>query len=79
MAAFTIELQVGVPTLVTQTTSYALPPVILHLTSSQSVDVSADGSSWSALTNSSTIGAFTSGAFVRCTTSTTCTIIAKKY
>lgn len=77
--ALTLELQVGVPTLVTQTTAYALPPVIVHVTSSASVDVSADGSSWSNLTNSSTIGAFTSGAFIRSTTSTTCTIICKKF
>lgn len=75
----TEELQVGFPKLVTQTTSYALPPCLVHLTSTVAVDVSVDGTTFNALTNSSTIGAFTSAVFVRCTTSTTCTIVVKKF
>lgn len=76
--ALTYSLQVGVPTLVTQTTTYALPPSLVYLTANASVDVSVDGSTWNALTNGSTIGAYTSATFVRCTTSTTCQIIVKK-
>ena len=73
------ELQVGVPTLVAQTTSYALPPCIVHLTATTTVEVSADNSTFAALTLSGTVGAFTSAGWVRCTTGTTCTIVVKKF
>ncbi len=73
------ELQVGVPTLVTQTTSYALPPVIVHLTATAAVEISADNSTFTALTGGNTVGAFTSAGWVRCTGSTTCTVVVKKF
>src|SRR6267142_2318385 len=66
--AFTAEIQVGQPTAVVQNTIYALPPCIVHLTSTTTVEIGNDVSStttWVVLTGSNTVGAFTSAAFAR--------------
>ncbi len=80
--AFTAEIQVGQPLTVVQNTIYALPPCIVHLTSTTTVEIGNDVSSttaWVVLTGSNTVGAFTSAAFVRCTNSTTTIVVVKKF
>ncbi len=78
--AFIEEIQVGVPTVLVTSTIYALPASLVHVTASSTVEVSVSTSTTSfvVLTNSGTIGAFTSAAFVRGTLTTT-TICCKKF
>lgn len=72
----TFTIQAGVPVVVTQTTTFALPPQAVWLHAGAAVEVSLDGTNWAVLANS-TVGAQTSAPFVRCTTGTT-TISVKR-
>ena len=72
----TQQLLAGVPFIVTQTTTFALPSQSVWLQSGAAVETSLDGTNWATLANSTT-GAQTSAAFVRCTTGTT-TILVKR-
>lgn len=80
--AFTEEIQVGfLTTLANSNTAYALPPCIVHITSSAAIEVglSTGTTGWNTLTNANTIGAFCSAAFVRSTTGTTTVVMVKKF
>jgi hypothetical protein len=63
------EIQVGVPTTIAQTTSYALPVRLCSILATVAVQFSADGTTWTADVTASTTGVSCAGAaFVRCTT-----------
>jgi len=67
----------GVPTVVAQTTAYALPPVLCFIQSTVALEVSVDGTTYAVLAGSTT-GTNTAATFARCTTSTA-TVIVKRY
>lgn len=62
-----------------QSTSYALPPCVTYIQSSQTIDVSLDNSTWVALSGTTTGSIVTAAQFVRCTSSTTCVVSVKKF
>ena len=66
----------GVVTSLVQNQIYALAPQICHITSTSSVEISADGVTFTALVNAETTGARSSGVFIR-TLNPTCQLIAK--
>jgi hypothetical protein len=70
------QLMLGMPWIMTQNIEYCLPARLCYVTSALAVEVSANGVSWSALTNANTVGAYTSAARIRCTTGST-TILCK--
>jgi hypothetical protein len=61
-------ISIGPPTAMLQNVTYALPARLVHITSSVAIDVSSNGTAWSALTGANTTGVLTSGSFIRCTT-----------
>ena len=61
-------LPVGPPTTLVQNTVYALPARLVFVTSTAAVEISVNNSTWGALTGANTVGAYTSAAYVRCTT-----------
>jgi hypothetical protein len=63
----TTLLTTGVSNSIAQTTSYALPAIVVHLQSTVAVELSPDGSTW-ALVTASTTGVQTAAVAVRCTT-----------
>jgi hypothetical protein len=71
-------VQAGVPLLLAQTTSYALPPHVVHLQSTDAVELGVTTNAMT-LTATSTTGLQTAACFVRCTTSTTCVVIVKRF
>ncbi len=71
-------LLIGVPLVVAQTTIYALPSRVVHLQSTDAVELGVTTTSM-ALVAASTTGVVTAARFVACTTSTTCTVIVKAY
>lgn len=75
--AYTQSLMSGVPTVIAQTTAYALPPRGCFIQSTVALEVSVDGTTYVTLA-ASTTGAQTGATFVRCTTAPT-TVIVKKF
>lgn len=73
----TQSLMFGVPTVIAQTTAYALPPTGCFIMSTVALEVSADGTTYVTLA-ASTTGAQTGATFVRCTTAPT-TVIVRKF
>ncbi len=68
----------GVPTVVPQTTAFALPARAHRLQSTVALETSVDGTTFT-LVAATTTGIDSQASFARCTTSTTCTVIAKPY
>ena len=68
----------GPPITILQNVVYALPASAGRLHSLAAVEISPDGVTWDALTNSETVGADVASGFVRCTTGNT-TLVFKKY
>ena len=66
--AVTQSIPIGMPVVMTQNVVYALPATQVMVQASAAVDVSSDGTTWSALTGANTVGANTAAAFIRCTT-----------
>lgn len=66
----------GVPTTVTQTNSYALPPHANAILATVACELSADGTTF-ALTAGTTTGVVSAASFIRCTTSTTCAVVIR--
>lgn len=75
--AVTQSLMSGVPTIIAQTTAYALPSRGCFIQSTVALEVSVDGTAYTTLA-SSTTGTQTGATFVRCTTAPA-TVIVKKY
>ena len=73
----TPSLMFGVPTVIAQTTAYALPPTVCFIQSTTALEVSVDGTTYVTLT-ASTTGTTTGATFVRCTTAPT-TVIVRKF
>lgn len=63
----TPSLFIGPAQTITQNIANALPARQVRIVSTVALEVSVDGSSWSALANSTT-GTDVTGVFVRCTT-----------
>lgn len=63
----TQAISAGVPTTITQNVAYALPSPSCWMQSSAVVETSLDGSTWAAV-SASTTGVQTAAVFVRCTT-----------
>lgn len=74
MAAYIKSLMPGVPELMVQTNSYALPPSTNQLLTTVACELSPDNTTF-VLTAGTTTGISTAAAFMRCTTSTTCVAI----
>jgi len=67
--AVTVQVEIGVPITIAQTTAYALPTRLCSILATTAVQFSADGSTWTADVTASTTGVSCAGAaFVRCTT-----------
>jgi hypothetical protein len=62
------SLTLGIPVTIAQNVVYGLPGRLVHVTSTVAIDVSADNTTFVPLTGANTVGVFTSGGFVRCTT-----------
>ena len=58
----TFEVPLGVPTVLTQNVVYALPARLSFITSNAAIDISVNNSTWTALTNANTTGAYSSAA-----------------
>mgnify|MGYP001615228141 CR=1 FL=1 len=72
------QLSAGVVTVVAQTTTYILPPVVVFLQSTVAMELSPDGTTFTLIT-ATTTGVTTGCVAARCTTSTTCAVIVKRY
>lgn len=74
------ELNPGQPVTVAQTTAYALPPVVVSISSDTAVEVgmTSGTTGWTALTGANTVGAQTSMLYVRCTASTNAVVVVKR-
>ncbi len=73
------SLMPGVPTAISQTTSYALPSRGVFIMATVACELSADGTTFVTQAATTTGVGVTGAAFVRCTTSTTCVVIVKLY
>jgi hypothetical protein len=75
------ELNPGQITTIAQSTSYALPPVVVSICSTAAVEVAVVDTTgttgWSVLTGANTVGAQTSAAFVRCSGSATVIVVKR--
>jgi Concanavalin A-like lectin/glucanases superfamily len=72
-----LSISTGVATDLVQNRSYGLPPRLAHVTSTTTVEVSMDGTTFTPLVGAETVGARTGAAFIR-STNATCSIIAKE-
>lgn len=61
----TQSLALGMPWTLIQGVAYALPSRVCLVQSSAALEVSADGTTWSALTGANTVGAQSGAAFIR--------------
>jgi hypothetical protein len=64
----TTLISIGYPQTLVQSVVYALPSKLHYIHSTLAVEISPDGTTWDALTNADTVGAYSSGSFIRCTT-----------
>lgn len=71
-------LSIGPPNTVLQNIVYALPANTVRIHASAAVEISFDGTTWDALTNSETVGAEAASGFLRCT-SANATVFCKRY
>jgi hypothetical protein len=76
----TEKISVGVPTAISQTTAYALPSVRTWITSTSPIAFAnaVAGTYATDVVASTTSGVEAAGAFVRCTSTTTCVVVIKK-
>lgn len=62
----TTLLSIGPQQSIIQNTVYAMPAVTVRVHALAAVEISADGTTWNALTGSETIGAEAASGFIRC-------------